>query len=139
QKHGAAAAAQAAAGGGGGGGGGGDTRRERVWQEERSRDSGRVIGGQWVWRNVHVGGGGSHRGTVTVPPPPTMPDHWRWWTLADFVEHFRILHAELYEKIGKRPPTVHCIGYQVDKDGRDFLRAFAKQYNGQYRTVTRIR
>ncbi|MDZ4200124.1 MAG: hypothetical protein U1E27_12665 [Kiritimatiellia bacterium] len=135
RKHGAAHAAAVATAGSGSAGG--DLRRERVWQEEYSRDSGKAIGGKWIWRNVPVGGGGSHR-APSAPPPPTLPEHFRWWTLADFVEHFQILNRELYEKIGKRPPTIHCIGYRVDRDGRDFLRALAEQYNGQYRSVSRM-
>lgn len=141
KQHGAAAAAAAITDDGGDTGGGGEVRtsRERVWITEIGRDSGRETGGHWDWRDVTVGGttsGGHNR--VAGPPAPVMPTDFQWWTLADFIEHFTILHTELYTKVGQRPPTVHCIGYMVDPAGHDFLRGFANHYNGQYRRVGRM-
>lgn len=142
KQHGAAAAAEGAAEAGPGGAGSTSpvrTRRERVWVTEIGRDSGRVTGGKWDWREVQEGGstsgGNAH---ARVPPRPVMPVDFQWWTLADFVEHFKILHTDLYTKIGQRPPTVHCIGYMVDEAGHDFLKGLAKHYNGQYRRVGKM-
>lgn len=111
------------------------TRRERVWVSEISRDSGREIGGQWEWREVPVGGGGGGGSRPPVPPRPVMPDDFQWWTLADFIQHFSILQEELYARQGIPPPVVHCIGYRVDDEGREFLNGFTRHYKGQYRTV----
>ncbi len=87
--------------------------------------------GRWEVRRVRVG---PHR---PRPSPPAMPDP-GYWTLNDFIEHLSILYAELYEKKGAKPPVVHCIGYQIDKDGGNFLRRLAAQYKGHYRRVARI-
>ncbi len=71
------------------------------------------------------------------PQPPAMPDA-GWWTLPDFIEHFKLLHETYYVKKGKKPPVVHCIGYQINEEGGAFLKGFAKQYKGQYRRVSRV-
>jgi hypothetical protein len=141
KQHGAAAAVEAAGATSGGGGSSapGRTRRERVWVTEIGRDSGRVTGGKWDWREVQEGGSSSGGNPHSrIPPRPVLPADFQWWTLADFTEHFKILHTELYTKVGQRPPTVHCIGYMVDPSGHEFLRGFAKQYKGQYRRVGRM-
>jgi hypothetical protein len=141
KQHGSAAAVEAAAAHSGGAGAIGPTRtrRERVWVTEIGRDSGRVTGGKWDWREVQEGGSTSGGNAHSrVPPRPVMPADFQWWTLADFCEHFKILHTDLYTKIGQRPPTVHCIGYMVDESGHDFLKGLAKHYNGQYRRVGKM-
>ncbi len=71
------------------------------------------------------------------PQPPPMPDA-GWWTLADFVEHFKLLHEAFYVKKGKKLPIVHCIGYQINEEGGAFLKGLARQYKGQYRRVSRV-
>jgi hypothetical protein len=119
---------------GGGGAAPERTRRERVWVPEISRDSGREIGGRWEWRETPAGGGGGGS-RAAGKPRPVMPADFQWWTLADFIEHFKILQTELYTRQGLRPPVVHCIGYRVDDEGRDFLKGFTRQYKGEYRTV----
>jgi hypothetical protein len=141
KQNGSAAAVEAAAAHSGGAGAIGPTRtrRERVWVTEIGRDSGRVTGGKWDWREVQEGGSTSGGNAHSrVPPRPVMPADFQWWTLADFCEHFKILHTDLYTKIGQRPPTVHCIGYMVDESGHDFLKGLAKHYNGQYRRVGKM-
>ena len=80
-----------------------------------------------------MGGGGPR-----PPPAPGIPDAWKFWTFNDFVEHFTILHKELYEKKGKRTPVVHAIGYAIDEAGGKFLKDFVKQYDGKYRRVGKV-
>jgi hypothetical protein len=85
--------------------------------------------GRWDVRRV----GGPHRPRPT--PPPIDPG---WWTFTDFVQHLKMLHEELYVKKGKKLPVIHAIGYGIDKEGGDFLKALTDQYKGRYRRVARI-
>ena len=84
------------------------------------------------WRVVHHRTGG-HR-----PQPPQIPDP-GFWTLTDFIEHLKLLHETMYLEKGKKPPVVHCIGYQIDKDGHAFLSTLARTYHGHYRRVSALR
>jgi hypothetical protein len=93
-----------------------------------------AIPGHWEVRTHRSGG---WQGAPRPAPPPT-PDP-GWWTLADFVEHLTILHTDLYIKQGKKPPAVHCIGYQIDDEGSAFLQDLSKQYHGQYRRVRSLK
>ncbi len=86
-------------------------------------------------RTIWPGGGG---GPPPRPQPPRMPDP-GWWTLADFLEHLRLLHEAIYAKKGKKPPIIHCIGYQIDKQGGAFMSKLSATYRGQYRRVTTLR
>ena len=43
-----------------------------------------------------------------------------------------------YKGKGKKPPVIHCIGYQIDSEGSAFLKGLAKSQHGQYRRVTRL-
>ncbi len=117
-------------------------REERVWIPPRPYREGQPAQpGRWEVRRVPVGryGGGSHYGGVIQRPrPPEMPKSMQWWTLADFIEHFGILQKEFYDSKGRKPPVVHAIGYGIDQDGDSFLRAFTKQYNGNYRRVGKM-
>lgn len=85
------------------------------------------------WEVRHSGG---HRGRRPAPPP--MPDP-GYWTLADFIEHLRLLYDHHYAEKGTRPPVIHCIGYMIDKDGHAFLQGLAKHFKGQYRRVAKLR
>ena len=89
--------------------------------------------GHWDVVRRRVGGGGGAR-----PQGPAQPQA-GWWTLADFVQHLTMLQDKLYKPKGQKPPVVHCIGYQIDQEGSDFLRKLSKQYKGQYRRVSRLR
>lgn len=70
-----------------------------------------------------------------APPPMTDPGY---WTLSDFIQHFRILQESLYASKGKKPPVVHAIGYAIDKEGNSFLKQLAELYHGRYRRVAKI-
>lgn len=72
------------------------------------------------------------------PKPPEMPNPGNW-TLADFVQHVELIYKEIYVAKGLKAPTIHCIGYQIDKDGHEFLKKLTKQYKGQFRLVQRLR
>jgi hypothetical protein len=61
-----------------------------------------------------------------------------WWTLNDFLQHFKILHETLYVKKGRKLPIVHAIGYGIDKEGGSFLKTLTETYKGRYRRVTRV-
>ncbi|OPZ24401.1 MAG: hypothetical protein BWZ02_02848 [Lentisphaerae bacterium ADurb.BinA184] len=92
-----------------------------------------AVAEHWETRRVMVGGPGHPR-----PSPPPMPQV-GYWTLTDFVQHLEALYKEFYEKKGKKPPVVHCIGYQIDNEGGTFLRKLASYYKGRYRRVARIK
>jgi len=81
---------------------------------------------------------GHRRGRQPRPTAPKTPDP-GYWTLTDFLQHLKILHEHFYLKKGKKPPVIHCIGYQIDKKGHAFLQKLARTYHGQYRRVKRIR
>jgi hypothetical protein len=69
---------------------------------------------------------------------PEQPET-EYWTLADFLEHLNRLNENVYAKKGKKSPVIHCIGYQIDKQGGDFLRRLAHTYKGKYRRVASLR
>ncbi len=72
------------------------------------------------------------------PQPPGMPDSMKWWTIQDFYDHFARLHEMEYVKKGRKLPVVHTIGYAIDKEGGDFLKAFTERYKGTYRRISKI-
>lgn len=71
------------------------------------------------------------------PSPPPLPDP-GWWSLTDFLQHFKLLHEAVYVKKGKKLPVVHAIGYSIDKEGGSFLKTLTEVYHGRYRRVTKI-
>jgi hypothetical protein len=75
-------------------------------------------------------------GTKPRPQPPTLEPG--WWTFTDFVQHLKLLHETLYVKRGKKLPVIHSIGYAIDKEGGDFLKALSEHYKGRYRRVAKI-
>jgi hypothetical protein len=85
--------------------------------------------GRWETRRVRVG---VPHGQPVAPEPV-------YWTLEDFLEHLRRLNDAVYAKNGKKSPVVHCIGYQIDSKGGDFLRRLSHTYKGTYRRVTSLR
>ena len=88
------------------------------------------------WRTVtHSRGGWSG---PARPKAPKLPDA-GYWTLTDFVDHCRVLHKAMYLKKGKKPPQVHCIGYQIDKEGHAFLSKLSRTYHGKYRRVKSLK
>jgi hypothetical protein len=91
--------------------------------------------GHWQTVERRIGGHIQHPGP-RPEPPKAEPG---WWTLADFVQHLSMLYDGVYVPKGQPQPTIHCIGYQIDKDGHAFLQALAKQYHGQYRRVQRLK
>jgi hypothetical protein len=122
----------------------GKTTTEKVWIPATKGDTGppkegqakRVAkAGHWKIIEHRVGG---RRKPGPRPTPPPMPDPGNW-TLADFVQHLTMLQDVLYKKKGKKEPVIHCIGYQIDKDGSAFLRKLSKRYHGQYRKVSRLK
>lgn len=72
------------------------------------------------------------------PAPPARPQE-GWWNLADFVTHITGMHEKYYVPKGAKMPVIHGIGYQIDKDGGEFLKKLSKQYRGEYRRVRRMR
>jgi hypothetical protein len=81
-----------------------------------------------------------HRGNRKRRPKfPVSPPKARYWTLAEFLKHLRLLHEHYYLKKGQKPPVIHCIGYKIDKEGNAFLKAIAKEYKGKYRRVQSIK
>ncbi len=83
------------------------------------------------WHEVHNVG-------TPRPAPPPMPEA-GYWTLADFVRHIGLIYKDVYVEKGLKEPRIHCIGYQIDKDGGEFLRKLSGQYKGQFRMVRRLR
>ncbi len=83
------------------------------------------------WTEVHDTG-------HARPTPPPMPEAGNW-TLADFVQHISLIYKDVYVEKGLKEPRIHCIGYQIDKDGGEFLKKLAERYKGQFRMVRRLR
>ena len=52
---------------------------------------------------------------------------------------FRSLYKDVYVEKGLKEPRIHCIGYQIDKDGQEFLKKLTAQYKGQFRLVRRLK
>lgn len=73
-----------------------------------------------------------------APHPPGMPDA-GLWTLSDFCQHIDLIYKDVYVQKGLKMPKLHCIGYQIDKEGRGFLEKLALHYKGQFRLVNRMR
>lgn len=85
------------------------------------------------WRTVTERRGFSRR---PEPPPAPKPEP---WNLADFVTHINKIHDAVYKPQGRKMPKIHTIGYMIDREGHEFLRRLAKQYQGQYRRVQSLR
>ena len=83
------------------------------------------------WKAVHNVG----YARPTPPPRPRASN----WTLADFVQHITLIYQDIYVEKGLKEPRIHCIGYQIDKNGGDFLKKLARHYKGQFRKVRRLR
>lgn len=49
-----------------------------------------------------------------------------------------IYEAE-YKPKSLKMPQVHCIGYQIDKQGGAFLNDLSKRFKGQYRLVRKLK
>lgn len=85
----------------------------------------------------------TRRVPINPPPKPRGPpgggSRVTYWTFSDFVKHFSLLHEEHYEKKGRRLPVVHIIGYSIGDKGREFLRDFAREYEGKYRSIGKRR
>ena len=87
-----------------------------------------AVEGHWETRRV----GASH--------PPKRPEPPKsYWTLADFTEHIDGIYDAVYKPQGRKKPSVHTIGYPIDKEGNAFLQALARQYHGQYRRVQSLK
>jgi hypothetical protein len=104
---------------------------ERVWVEGKKGplkegEDPRAREGRWVTRS---------RISRPAGPPPPKADI---WTLSDFIQHFEILYQNLYAKKGKKPPVIHTIGYQIDKEGGRFLQQLSNKYQGRYRRVAKL-
>jgi hypothetical protein len=82
------------------------------------------------WRTGH------HRPAGPQAPPPPQPGK---WSLADFIQHMTLIYEAEYKPKSLKEPQVSCIGYQIDKDGGEFLNGLAKRYKGQYRLVRKLR
>lgn len=72
------------------------------------------------------------------PSPPSLPSAGRW-TLNDFVTHMNMIYEAEYKPKGLKMPQVHCIGYQIDKQGGAFLNDLSRHFKGQYRLVRKLR
>lgn len=72
------------------------------------------------------------------PSPPPPPQAGRW-TLNDFIKHMDMIYDAVYKPKSLKKPQVHCIGYQIDKQGGDFLNSLARHFKGQYRLVRKLK
>ena len=122
----------------------GEVVTEKVWIPPVAATKGPLKEGQvprqaragyWTTRTHRVGG--RLRDPGPRPAPPKFEPG--WWTLADFVQHITLLYEHYYVKKGKKQPVIHCIGYQIDKEGHAFLQKLSAQYHGKYRRVQRLR
>jgi hypothetical protein len=55
------------------------------------------------------------------------------------VQHISLIYKDVYVAKSLKLPRIHCIGYQIDKDGGDFLKRLSEQYKGQFRLVRKLR
>jgi hypothetical protein len=123
----------------------GQTIAEKIWippqparppstkglKEGQAPDQGSpAVEGHWEVRRVAA------HSRPPRPQPPRLEQE--WWSLNDFLQHFRILHETLYVKKGRKLPVVHAIGYGIDKEGGQFLKTLTETYKGRYRRVTRV-
>jgi len=111
-----------------------DLVEQKVWVpgHDGKLKEGRAAGpkkGHWVVKKVRRN---------RRPQGPKTPEK-VYWSLNEFIEHFEKLNEALYAKKGRKPPVVHCIGYQIDREGSEFLRKLAHHYKGRYRRVARLR
>lgn len=83
------------------------------------------------WREVRDGG-------VSRPEPPPPPAAGKW-NLNDFITHMNAIYDKEYRPKSLKMPQVHCIGYQIDKPGGDFLNGLSRHFKGQYRLVRKLR
>ena len=95
-----------------------------------------AVPGHYEWRSSSSSGGHGGRRRPTCPIKPPKP---RYWTLAEFLKHLKLLHEHYYLKKGKKRPVIHCIGYKIDRAGNKFLKALAKEYKGKYRRVQTLK
>ena len=72
------------------------------------------------------------------PEPPPMPKTGHW-TLNDFIEHMNLIYEAEYKPKSLKMPQVHCIGYQIDKQGGAFLNDLSRRFKGQYRLVRKLK
>ena len=72
------------------------------------------------------------------PQAPSPPQAGRW-SLADFIEHMTLIYEADYKPKSLKEPQVNCIGYQINREGGEFLNGLAKRYRGQYRLVRKLR
>ena len=75
---------------------------------------------------------------VKPPTPPPAPTAGRW-TLNDFISHMNMLYESEYKPRSLKMPQVHCIGYQIDKPGGNFLNGLSRHFKGQYRLVRKLK
>lgn len=99
-----------------------------------------AVKGHFETQRVQVGGkphpppaAGGHGGPAAPPPPQA-----EFWTLADFVRHCTDLQAKCNEPKGRKPPVIHCIGYQIDNEGGKFLQGLTAKYQGRYRRIGKM-
>ncbi|TFG84706.1 MAG: hypothetical protein E4H18_05895 [Hyphomicrobiales bacterium] len=90
-----------------------------------------AVKGHWDTRRVRVDN------PVARPAAPPAPQT-QYWTLEDFVRHLAAMQVKFYEPKGRRPAVIHCIGYQIDKEGGTFLRKLTNKYQGRYRRVAKV-
>lgn len=116
-----------------------EPKQERVWippqparpaifKEGNVQPARPATEGRWVMRTQRQQPSGGGR----IPPPaPT-------WSLEEYVQHVHLLHEELNEAKGQPIPTIHAIGYRIDRDGGRFMQHLAREFGGNYRRVTSI-
>jgi hypothetical protein len=69
------------------------------------------------------GGGG--------PSPPGAGS----WTTAEILDHLKKLQKDVYESQKRKPPRIHCVGYQTDTGAEQFLKELAYNNHGRFRRV----
>jgi hypothetical protein len=70
-----------------------------------------------------IGGGG--------PSPPGMGA----WSTAEILTHIEMLEKQFYTDAKKKPPRIHCVGYQSDPGAEEFLKSLAYGHHGRFRRI----
>lgn len=65
------------------------------------------------------------------PGPPGMGS----WTTAEILDHLKKLQKDVYESQKRKPPRIHCVGYQTDAGPEQFLKELAYDNHGRFRRM----
>jgi len=72
-----------------------------------------------------------HRGVGGGPSPPGAGS----WSGDEILKHIDLLEKQYYKDKKKKPPRIHCVGYQTDPGAEQFLKDLAYSHHGRFRRI----